>query len=159
MHKEEFRFHTILRVRWADCDAQGIAYYPTYLTWAEMALSEYCRHAGFRLYRLAELNLFDTVTAKATIEYKAPARLDDLVEVYARAAQVGNSSITFTYQMYRQGEALLLAQAEVVYVSYDNKAQRPRRVPREVREVFPRFEAMGERLDLAEFPLFAQALA
>lgn len=159
MPKEEFHFHTTLRVRWADCDAQGIVYYPVYLTWVEVALSDYCRHLGFRLYHLAELNLFDTVTARAAITYKAPARLDDLVEVYARAARVGNTSITFAYEMYRQGEAPLLAQAEVVYVSYDNKAQRPRRTPEEVREVFSHFEATGNRLPLERFPLFSGALA
>ncbi|MBI4339712.1 MAG: acyl-CoA thioesterase [Chloroflexi bacterium] len=155
---EDFRFHHSLRVRWAEADAQAIVYYPVYLTWVEVALSEYCRHLGFRQYRLAELNLFDTVTARATIEYKAPARLDDLVDVYVRAAHVGNTSITFAYEVYRQDETVLLAQAEVVYVSYDNKAKRPRRVPQEMREVFGAYETREERLDLSQFPLFSEAL-
>ncbi|MBI4313062.1 MAG: acyl-CoA thioesterase [Chloroflexi bacterium] len=159
MPKADFRFHTTVRVRWAECDPQNIVYYPHYLTWLETALAEYCRRIGFRMYRLAELNRFDTVTAKITVEYKAPARLDDVVEVYARSAQVGNTSLTFQYELYRQGEESLLTRAEVVYVSYDNQAQRPRRVPKEIRQAYERFEETGEPMPLDGVPLFADALA
>ncbi|MBI4203250.1 MAG: acyl-CoA thioesterase [Chloroflexi bacterium] len=159
MPKEDFRFHTTIRVRWAECDAQDIVYYPNYLTWLEVALTEYCRHLGFNLYRLAELDLFDTVTAKLTVEYKAPAKVDDLLDVYARLAGIGNTSYTFAYEVHRPSDERLLVAAEVVYVSYHNQAHRPRRVPQPIRDVFNHFEATGQPLPLAEMPLFADALA
>lgn len=159
MAKEDFRFHHTLRVRWAECDAQAIVYNAAYLTWAEVGLAEYCRHLGFRMYKLAELNLFDTVTAKATIDYKAPARLDDLVEVYVRVVQIGNTSINFRCETYRENEDQLLNRVDCVYVSYDNRAQRPRRVPEAIRELFAHFEETGEALSLDHYPLFGEALA
>ena len=125
--------------------------------WTDVAQAEYCRNLGFALYKLAELNLFDTVLVKVTVEYKARARLDDLLEVYARVVRMGNSSITMGYELYRHDEEELLTRVETIYASYDNQAQRTRPVLEEVRRLFSHFEETGQRLPLEEFPTLAQA--
>ena len=158
MAKEDFKFHHPIRVRWSECDLQAIVYNAVYLTWTEVAFSEYCRHLGFNLYRLAQLNLFDTVTATITIDYKSPARLDDVVDVYTRVANIGNTSIGIEFELYRHGYEQLLSRVEGVYVSYDSSEGHPRRVPNAIRQVFEHFEETKTKLSLEQFPIFASAL-
>ena len=158
MAKEDFKFHHSIRVRWSECDLQAIVYNAVYLTWTEVAFSEYCRHLGFNLYQLAQLNLFDTVTATITIDYKSPARLDDVVDVYTRVANIGNTSLSLEFELYRHGYEQLLSRVEGVYVSYDNSEGHPRRVPNPIRQVFEHFEETKTKLSLEQFPIFASAL-
>lgn len=159
MAKTDFKFHHPVRVRWAECDPQGIAYNGAYLTWMEVVQAEYCRNLGFRLYRLSEINTFDTAMVKTTLEFKAPARLDDLLDLYARVARIGTNSITIEFEVYRSGEEDLLARMEGVYVNYDSRAQRSRAIPEDLRNLFAHFEATGQRLSGAQASTVAQALA
>ena len=92
MGKADFKFHTKVRVRWGECDRQGIVYYGAYLDYLETAQGAYFRNLGFSLYKLAETGHFDTATVKVTIEYKAPARVEDLLDVYFRVASFGSTS-------------------------------------------------------------------
>ena len=150
MAKEDFRFHFRLRVRWPECDAQGIAFNGVYLTWAEVAYSEYCRHLGFRLYKAAELNAFDTVTVKITIEYKAPAFVDEMMEIFVRNVQMGNSSLTLEFELYRQDQEELIASIQGIYATYDNQLRKTYPIPNEVRKLFTHFERTGEVLVFPE---------
>ena len=75
MGKSDFKFHTMVRVRWGECDRQGIGLLRAYLDYLETAQGAYFRNLGFSLYKLAETGHFDTATVKVTIEYKAPAAL------------------------------------------------------------------------------------
>ena len=108
MAKEDFRFCTSLRVRWMECDAQGIVYNGSYMNYMEVGQAEYYRNLGFSLYRIAQRGYFDTVTAKATLEFKAPARLDDVLDLYVRVTQVGTTSITMEVEIYARGSDALL---------------------------------------------------
>jgi acyl-CoA thioester hydrolase len=157
MAKSEFRFCHQVRVRWAECDPQGIAYNGAYLAWLEATQAEYWRNLGFRFYLLGDLGLFDTVMVKLSLEFNSPARLDDLLELRARVLRMGASSFTMECAVYRAGGEELLARMESVYVSYDRVGQRGRPIPEEVRRLFERFEATGERLPLAQTPGLAQA--
>ena len=159
MAKEDFRFHFPLRVRWPECDAQGIAFNGVYLTWAEVAYAEYCRHLGFRLYKAAELNIFDTVTVKATIEYKAPALVDEVLDVWVRVVRMGNRSLTLEFEMYREGGDDLVATVEGIYATYDNQARKTYPIPDEVRRVFSHFEETGERVSTTELSGLGQVAA
>ena len=156
MPKDDFKFHCTLRVRWSECDAQRIAYNAAYLAWNDVAQAEYLRNLGLGLYKLAELNIFDTVLVKVTLEYKAPARVDDLVEVYARVAHMGTSSIDMEFEVYRKGQEDPLTRVESIYASYDNRAQRTRPIPEEVRRLFSHFEETGQPLPMEQLPTLAQ---
>ena len=159
MAKEDFRFHFPLRVRWPECDAQGIAFNGAYLTWTEVAYAEYCRHLGFRLYKASELNIFDTVTVKVTIEYKAPALVDEVLDVWVRVARMGNSSLTLEFEMCREGADVLVAKVEGIYATYDNQARKTYPIPDEVRRVFSHFEETGDRVSISELPGLGQVAA
>ena len=144
MSKEEFRFHLSFRVRWAECDLQGIVYNACYVTYLEVAQVEYFRNLGILIYDEKQRTSFDTATVKATLEFKAPARLDEMIEVYTRVSGIGSSSFTMETEIYREGSDLLLLNAEVVYVNYDSDQSAARPVSDHVRARISSFEETGE---------------
>lgn len=155
MAKEEFRFHFPLRVRWMECDRQGIVFNGSYMNYLEVGQAEYYRHLGFSIYELAERGYFDTVMVKVTMEFEAPARVDDLLDIYVRVSRVGNTSITMDMEIYREGSDVLLTRAEAVYVSYDGSSGAKKPIPPEIRELITHFEERGEVLPVERFPHLA----
>ena len=117
MPKADFKFHTSLRVRWMECDAQGIVYNGAYMDYIEVGQSDYYRNLGFSIYKIAERGYFDSAVVKVTLEFKAPARVEDLLDIYMRVARLGNTSITMQMETYIQGEEKLLATSEIPLVS------------------------------------------
>ena len=157
MPKSDFRFSTPLRVRWAECDAQGIAFYGAYMGFLEIAQSEYFRNLGYSIYRVAEQGYFDTVVAKATLEYKSSARIDDMLDLYTRVSHLGNTSMIMDSEIYRQGPEELLLQSQIVYVGFDIAENTKKLVPKDIRAVVEEYEATGRILPLSQLPDLARA--
>ena len=101
MSKLDFKFNADLRVRWSECDAQGIVYNACYVTYIDIIQGEYFRNLGLNIYSANLRRYFDMVTVKATLEYKSPGRLDDLVTVYIKTSKIGVKSLTMNAEMYR----------------------------------------------------------
>ena len=152
MPKQDFRFHINLRVRWSECDAQGIVYNAAYMDYIEVAQADYYRNLGILLYAEKGRAFFDTATVKVTMEYKVSARIDDMLDVYTRISRIGNTSITVETEMYREGSDELLHWSEMIYVDYDADTSATRTVPDSLRTLFTQFEETGERLPLEQFP-------
>ena len=155
----DFRFRTRFRVRWMECDAQGIAFNGAYLGYLEIAQAEYYRNLGIGIYQIPRSGYFDLAVVKTTLEFKAPARVDEIVEARIRVARIGNSSIVMELELWRPDPALLLTTIEAVYAGYDAAAGRSRRVPDELRQLIGRYEDTGEILPLSRFPALAAAMA
>ena len=152
MPKKDFKFHFPLRVRWIECDAQGIVFNGAYMIFIEAAQAEYYRNLGILLYDENSRKHFDVATVKATLEYKASAQVDEILEIYMRALGIGNTSITMEVEMYRQDSDELVHKAEVIYVDYDSEESTARRVPDDVRELINHYEQTGEVLSIQGFP-------
>ena len=152
MSKTDYKFSTGVRVRWMECDAQGIVFNGAYLGYLEIAQAEYFRNLGFSIYRIAQRGYFDSAVVKADLEFKAPARVDEELELFARVARIGNTSITMNVEIYPEGSERLLTRIEAVYVGFhaDTGATRP--VPNAIRALVGHYEAIGEVLSLAGFP-------
>ena len=157
MPKSDFRFSTPLRVRWAECDAQGIAFYGAYMGFLEIAQSEYFRNLGYSIYRIAETGYFDTVVAKATLEYKASARIDDMLDLYTRVSHLGNTSMIMDSEIYNQHTSELLLQSQVIYVGYDIPTNSKKPIPADIRTVVEEFESTGQVIPLTQLPGLARA--
>ncbi len=157
MPKADFNFHTPVRVRWMECDAQGIVFNGAYLGYLEVGQSEYFRNLGFSIYRVGQRGYFDTAVVKTTLEFKAPARVDEMLDLYVRVGGFGNTSFQLQLEIYGQDSSILLTTVHGVYVGYDAASGTSRRVPGEVRELVGHFEATGEVLPLARFPALAKA--
>lgn len=153
MAKEDFKFHFPLRVRWMECDAQGIVFNGAYMTFIEVVQAEYYRNLGILLYDENSRKHFDVATVKATLEYKAAAKLDEILDIYMRASGIGNTSISMEVEMYRQDSDELIHNAEVIYVNYDSDEGKAKRVPDDMRSLINHFEETGEVLSIQGFPL------
>ena len=154
-----FRFRTRFRVRWMECDAQGIAFNGAYLGYLEVAQAEYYRNLGVGIYHIPHSGYFDLAVVKATLEFKAPARVDEMVEARVRVARIGNTSIVMGMELHRIDPQRLLTTVEAVYAGYDAAAGTARRVPDELRELIGHYEKTGEVLPLCRFPGLAGAMA
>ena len=147
MPKEDFRFNFRLRVRWGECDAQGIVFNAQYMNYIEVAQAEYFRNLGMPHYSEEVRERFDLATVMATVEYVAPVRVDDLLDIYTRVSRIGNSSITFLTEMYHPDSDTPRNRAEVTYVNFDADTGIPRRVPDDIRELVQSFEIMDANQD------------
>ena len=157
MPKADFKFHTTIRVRWMECDAQGIVFNGAYMGYLEVGQSEYFRNLGFSIYLVGQRGYFDTAVVKTVLEFKAPARVDDMLDLYVRVGEFGNTSFHLDMEIYRQYSETLLHALQGVYVGYDAASGTTRRVPDDIRELVNHFEATGEVLPLARYPELAEA--
>ena len=157
MPKSEFKFQTPLRVRWMECDAQGIVFNGAYMDYLEVGQSEYYRNLGFSIYKIAAQGYFDTAVVKVEIEYKAPARVDDMLDLHVRVSNIGNTSLTLNIEIYQNHSETLLTPIQSVYVGYHADSGNTRPVPDEMRELINHFEETGKVLPLNRFPDLAEA--
>jgi len=125
------------RVYWEDTDGGGIVYYANYLRFLERARTEWLRQRGFSQQRLlAEAGILFAVVS-LEIEYRAPARLDDELEVTCGPEPQGPASLRFAQRIYRRasgGAAELLVEANVRVACLDARTLRPRRLPAFLQE-------------------------
>ena len=157
MAKSDFRFMTKIRVRWMECDGQGIVYNGAYLDYLEIGQAEYYRNLGFAIYIIPQSGYFDFVVVKSTQEFKAPAKVDEIIELHVRVSNIGNTSLTLNLEIYAEGSDRLLTSIETVYVGYNTATESTRPVPDAIRELVTHFEETGEVLPIEQFPVLAKA--
>jgi len=139
MHRKNFRFFHRLRVRWAEVDMQKIVFNAHYLMYFDTAIFDYWRALALP-YETAMVSLGgDLYVRKATIEFSASARLDDVIDVGLKCARVGTSSIAFEGGLFRGDE--FLVSCELVYVFADPATQTSKPVPPVLRQIFSDYEA------------------
>lgn len=121
----DYRLHVPLRVRWAEADMQGVVFNAHYLTYCDVAVTEYWRAIGLRYPQDLVESGSDTFVRKATIEYFSGAQFDDELLICARTARLGRSSLRFVLELFRQDavEHALIG-AELIYVNADPKAKK-----------------------------------
>jgi YbgC/YbaW family acyl-CoA thioester hydrolase len=146
MRRSEFRFSERLRVRWAEIDAQQIVFNAHYLMYFDTAIAGYWRSLAMPYAQtMAQLG-GDLFVRKATVEYEASARYDDVLDIGMRCARVGNSSILFSGAAFRQDQ--LLVSCELVYVFADPHSQTSKLVPDSLRAALLGFEAGEAMVDV-----------
>ena len=130
-----FKYSALTRVWFSDTDAQGVVYYGRYLPYFDHARVEYHRHLG-----QVELGDAEFVMRASQVEYHAPARFDDLLEVFVRIERIGRTSVTYDHAAYRLEDDLLMVTAKQTVVLIDVDARRPVEIPRSFRELVETFE-------------------
>ena len=138
MARKDFSFVHTLRVRWSEVDMQGIVFNGNYLNYFDVAFTEYWRATGLPdviAQSDAGLELF---ARKATVEYHAPSRFDDLLDIGVRCAELGRSSLRFVLEIYRGDEHLI--SGEILYVHANSRVLKSEPVPAAWREVLTSFE-------------------
>ena len=142
MTPQDFRFSHSLRVRWVEVDMQKIVFNGHYLMYFDTAIADYWRALGLPYEEAMQQLGGDLYVKKASVEYHGSARFDDRLEVALKCARIGNSSLTFSGAIFRDG--VLLVSCELIYVFADPVAQTSKPVPSVLRELLDRFEAGGD---------------
>ena len=123
------------RVYYEDTDAQRVMYYANYLKFAERARTDFLRTMGIAQINLMQENNLIFVVRKCTIDYFAPALLDDLIEVSAEITSVSNTSMVILQNFIKDGK--IINTIEVVIVCVDAITVRPKRIPENIRILLP----------------------
>ena len=140
--KPPFKFASLTRVGFSDTDAQGIVYYGRYLPYFDAARVEYHRHLG-----MLDLDLpGEFVMRASSIEYHAPARFDDLLEVFIRVSRIGRTSSTYEFAAYRVDDDVLMVTAAQTLVLVDLEERKACPIPDAVRDPIRAFE--GDDVEL-----------
>ena len=115
-----------VRVRYAETDQMGMAYYANYLIWMEVGRSDLCRQCGFSYLELEREEQAFLTVAEATCRYLSPARYEDEILIETALARAKNRVLEFTYRIKR-GDTLL-AEGRTVHVLIGPDG-RPRSMP------------------------------
>jgi acyl-CoA thioester hydrolase len=106
-----------LRVRYAECDAQKVVFNARYADYVDLATVEFLRALGLGPQVIS--GALDYQLVKQTLEWKAPARFDDVLELSVQATRLGNTSFTLATTFRIAGAPAVIATAETVYVQVD----------------------------------------
>ncbi|HLF97684.1 MAG TPA: tol-pal system-associated acyl-CoA thioesterase [Methylococcaceae bacterium] len=118
-----------VRVYYEDTDAGGVVYYANYLKFFERARTEYLRALGFEQDALrASYGILFAVKSVA-VDYRAPARFNDLLWVSAELTEFRRASFSFAQALGRVGESEALCTAAVRIACLDAVSFRPRPMP------------------------------
>jgi acyl-CoA thioester hydrolase len=142
--KPPYKFSAFTRVGFSDTDAQGIVYYGRYLPYFDQARVEYVRHLGLLAREAGAAQL---VMRASTVVYEAPARFDDLLEVFVRTKRIGRTSLTNEYCAVRVEDDVLMCTAQQTLVLVALPERRPTPIPDDYRRTVAAFE--GADVELA----------
>ncbi|HZJ54712.1 MAG TPA: thioesterase family protein [Myxococcaceae bacterium] len=120
-------FQARVRVIYGDTDQMGVVYYANYLRYFELARSEFLRAHG-KSYREMEAEGLSLPVVEATCRYVAPARYEDLLLVGVEVPAVTRVTLTFRYQVTREGESAVLCTGTTIHACL-GKGGRPARLP------------------------------
>lgn len=105
----EFEGRTTARVTYRDTDQMGVVYYANHLVWFEMGRTELIRELGLPYRELEAQGMYLPVVS-VHVEYRTPARYDDLIEIRTRVTKLSHVAIYFHYTLVRRdadGETLI----------------------------------------------------
>jgi acyl-CoA thioester hydrolase len=121
-----------VRVYYEDTDAGGVVYYANYLKFMERARTEWLESLGFPLASFERAHGVAFVVRRIAIDFLAPARLNDTLEVTVEAVERGASRLVAAQSCRRDGVAL--ADAHVTLACVDTARWRPARIPAPLRQ-------------------------
>jgi len=120
-----------VRVYYEDTDFSGVVYYANYLKFFERGRSDYLRLIGIHHHELAALaEPLAFAVADIHVKYRAPARIDDLIEVRTRMGGLRGASFMVHQRIFRGDELLTLAEVKAVCIDLNG---RPRRLPADMQ--------------------------
>ncbi|WP_274851037.1 tol-pal system-associated acyl-CoA thioesterase [Serratia marcescens] len=123
-------FRWPVRVYYEDTDASGVVYHARYVAFFERARTEMLRQHNFHQQQLlSEQVAF--VVRRMTVDYLAPARLDEQLEVQSEITSLRGASLTFAQRIVNS-DGTLLSQADVLIACIDPHQMKPRALPKSI---------------------------
>jgi acyl-CoA thioester hydrolase len=131
MFKED-RFRYYLRVRYSECDAQKVVFNANYGDYVGIATMEFFRSLRVD-HDMIDGNTIDYQVVKQTMEWRSPARFDDVLEVTVAVTHLGSTSFTTATGFRVAGEKRVIALAETVRVLLDPETMTKLTIPDHLR--------------------------
>lgn len=125
------------RVRYRECDPMGVVYHTHYLDYFEAARTEALRALGIA-YRDVEARGIIMPVIDVDVQYKRPARYDDLLAIETRFETVPGVRVPIAYTVRRADASDVLATGHVTLCFMDAERRRPMRPPEAIRRPFER---------------------
>jgi len=120
-----------LRVRYAETDQMGVAYYANHFVWFELGRTELFRQRGYVYKDLEEQEGCFIIVAEAHCRYHSPARYDEALTVRTRVKQARTRVVVFSYEILGPGDRKV-ATGETLHVVTDREGK-PRSLPERYR--------------------------
>ena len=125
-------FRHSLRVRFQECDPQGVVYFARYPEYYDLTITELWR-AAFGSYQVMVDAGTDLVVAEQSIRYRSPALFDELIDVDVSIDHLGTTSMLSSYRITRDGT--LLAEGDFRHVFIDPATKSKKTIPDDIRDV------------------------
>ena len=122
-----------VRVRYAETDQMGVVYHSNYLNFLELGRVEWLRSLGYSYAELEKKGVLLPVV-HADLNYRFPARYDELIRVETEVSSIGKSSIEFSSQLYNENDTLLL-EGKVKLVCLNADTFKPISIPADLRNL------------------------
>lgn len=126
-------FEYRLRVRYAECDAQGVVFNARYGDYADLAMNEFVRTLFGNYQNLLDQDL-DIQVVSMTINWQAPAQFDDVLSARVHTQKLGNTSFTISVDFSRYPEDDAIAHAELTYVVVSPASLTKKPIPETMRQ-------------------------
>lgn len=136
MEDPGFRVMHVIQPRFRDTDAMGHINNAVYVTYLEVARQEYWRAMSTE----PDYRRVPFILAHVTIDFRADARVDEVLVAGIRCAWIGTKSFAFGYVIREQASNRLVVEATSVQVCYDYEVRRSFPIPPELRAQLERFE-------------------
>jgi acyl-CoA thioester hydrolase len=105
-----------VKVRYAETDQMGVAYYANYLVWFEVGRSQYCNDRGFSYRDMERETGLYMMVAEASCRYVSAARYEDELVVKTRVTEITRRTVRFGYQIDRIVDGTKIATGETLHV-------------------------------------------
>ncbi len=129
--------HYPIRIYYQDTDAGGIVYHSKYLDFAERARAEFLRDIHCPVVHLLEQDIA-FVLRHIDMDFKAPARLDELLTIHTQIGDIKPASITMFQEVVRDEKVLVSMTLQLAFIN--PKTLRPIRIPPHIKELFSQYQ-------------------
>ena len=127
-----------VRVRYSETDQMGVVYHGNYLPYFEVGRVEWLRNQGISYKELEEKGIALPIV-NININYKKPARYDDLLSIKTSFVSQSSVKITFECEIFNEANELLTT-ATFLLVFVDIKAGKPTLPPAEILAILERVQ-------------------
>jgi acyl-CoA thioester hydrolase len=128
-----------IRVRFADTDLQGHAFFGSYFTYMDEAFMAYLRELGFPFPGLEAMGL-DIYYVESSCRFLGSCRFEDDLRVRIEISRLGNSSLTAEMTIVRPADGSTVAAGRITGVVVDRTTKGPTRIPDAIRDAVARYQ-------------------
>jgi acyl-CoA thioester hydrolase len=136
---DKYKYYSPVKVRYVETDAQGHVFFGHYYTYFDIAMIDYMKAIGYSYQHLLDEGM-DLLYVESLCRHHSPSYYDDMLNVHTRIGNIGESSLTWEFSIYKEASDQLVATGHIVAVNVDKDTRRPMRVPDGLRQAVKEHE-------------------